>query len=100
MAWERDAEQASVALQDIGYLISERDNVRRSGGNVADVSVGPVTCLHCTYSAADHDKVVAWPYELQAVGKLRGAFVKIDKSMDKLEAELKQVESNPAQYKL
>ena len=71
-SYERDAEAAAAALQDVSYLLVERDNARRAGGTgAADLS-----------------------------GRLRGATVKMDRLVDGLERQLKLIEADVAAYGL
>jgi len=71
-SYERDAEAAAAALQDVSYLLVERDNARRAGGpGAADLS-----------------------------GRLRGALVKMDRLVDGLERQLKLIEADVAAYGL
>ena len=71
-SYERDAEASAAALQDVSYLLVERDNARRAGGQgAADLS-----------------------------GRLRGARVKMDRLVDGLERQLKLIEADVAAYGL
>lgn len=63
-AWDAAASQLSRDLQDATYMIGERDQARRQGDAATDLA-----------------------------GKIRGAFVKIDRQIEKLDKDLKTLEA-------
>jgi len=67
-SYDRDVDTASAALQDLSYLITERDNLRRSGS----------------------------PAAADVAGKAKGALLKADKLIDGLDRQLKSLEADPA----
>jgi hypothetical protein len=69
--WANDLQRTNVAAQDLAYLIGERDNQRRSGTATTDLN-----------------------------GQIRGKFNNLERTIDRLERELKEQEANPAQFKL
>lgn len=71
-AYERDVESASAALQDLAYLVTERDNARRAGAA----------------SASD------------VAGRARGAMTKVDRLVDALDRQLKAIEADPDAHRL
>jgi hypothetical protein len=69
--WANDLQRTNVAAQDLAYLIGERDNQRRSGTASSDLN-----------------------------GQIRGKFNNLERTIDRLERELKEQEANPTQFKL
>jgi hypothetical protein len=69
--WDADVARASALAQDVSYALAERDGLRRTGGNISDVSA-----------------------------RIRNQLAQLDRSVEALDKAVKEAETMPSKFRL